>query len=208
MFLGGIPHGCKISYHKPGAVHRARWRAGAIYALKIWIFKPLFAQYQKQRQSTSHAVKATVLQKLDEFCVFIVSYYIRARFSAVSPANAPRNVLDLYKGLVKETNKAIREAGLKALGCHMWYLSEVTVGLVLFDDELSLDEKQNFVANLKSEEESEEPRPRICVKETYLENKTVASFVTKNTKKFPDLLEINKGFLDVDPALWGTNPPY
>ena len=38
VFLGGIPHGCKIFFHKPGAVHRARLMARAIYALKMWMF--------------------------------------------------------------------------------------------------------------------------------------------------------------------------
>ncbi|KAG0722687.1 hypothetical protein GWK47_005869 [Chionoecetes opilio] len=209
VFLGGIPHGRKkIFFHKPGAVHRARWMARAIYALKMWIFAPQFAEYQKQRPSSSRAVKAAVPPKLDEFCIFIVRYYIRAWFSAACSANAPRNNLDLYKALAKETNKAIRESGLKALGRHMCYLSEVTVGLALFDDEMPLEEKRNVVANLRSMEGSEEPPPKVCVEEAEFDNKTVASFVTKNTEKFLDLLDIDKGFLDVDPAMWGTNPMY
>ncbi|KAG0711005.1 hypothetical protein GWK47_021650 [Chionoecetes opilio] len=185
-----------------------RWMAGAIYALKMWIFAPQFAEYQKQRPSSSRPVKATVPPKLDEFCIFIVRYYIRAWFSAACSANAPRNDLDLYKALAKETNKAIRESGLKALGRHMWYLPEVTVGLALFDNEMPLEEKRNVVANLRSMEGSEEPPPKVYVEEADLDNKTVASFVTKNTEKFLDLLDIDKGFLDVDPAIWGTNPMY
>ncbi|KAG0724209.1 hypothetical protein GWK47_000472 [Chionoecetes opilio] len=208
VFLGGIPHGRKkIFFHKPGAVHRARWMARAIYALKMWIFAPQFAKYQKQRPSSSRAVKAAVPSKLDEFCNFIVRYYIRAWFSAACSANAPRNDLDLYKALVKKTNKAIRESGLKALGRHMWYLSEVTVGLALFDDEMPLEEKRNVVANLRSMEGSEEPPPKVCVEEADLDNKTVASFVTKNTEKFLDLLDIDKGFLDVDPLPCGGRTP-
>ncbi|KAG0693289.1 hypothetical protein GWK47_003218 [Chionoecetes opilio] len=57
-------------------------------------------------------------------------------------------------------------------------------------------------------EGSEEPPPKVCVEEADLDNKTVASFVTKNTEKFLDLLDFDKGFLDVDPAMWGTNPMY
>lgn len=37
IFLGGIPpHGIRFRY--PGAIHRARWMARAIYTLKMWIF--------------------------------------------------------------------------------------------------------------------------------------------------------------------------
>ena len=208
VFLGGIPQGRKISFRKPGAVHRARWMAKAIYALKMWMFAPQFAEYQKQRPTTSRSGKVAAPPKLDELCVFIVRYYIPAWFSATCSAKAPRNDLHLYKALAKETNKAISESGLKVLKRHMWYLSEITVGLALFDDELSLEEKRNAVTNLRNVEGSKEPAPRAHVEEADLNNTTVASFVTKNTEKFLDLLEIDKGFLDVDPALWGINPMY
>ncbi|KAG0695399.1 hypothetical protein GWK47_026924 [Chionoecetes opilio] len=65
-------------------------------------------------------------------------------------------------------------------------------------------EKRNVVANLRSMEGSEEPPPKVCVEEADLDNKTVASFVTKNAEKFLDRLDMDKGFLDVDPATWGT----
>lgn len=117
--------------------------ARAIYTLKMWIFAPWFAEYQKQWLwlSTSQVVKAAVPSKLDEFCGFLMHYFSRAWFSAACSANALRYNLDLYKALMKETNKLIRESGVKVLGCHLWYLFEVKAGLVLFDNELSLEEK-------------------------------------------------------------------
>lgn len=82
----------------------------------------------------------------------------------------------------------------------------MTIGLALFYDEL--DEKRNVVANLQSLEGSAEPQPRICIEQADLQNETVASFISKNNKKFLDLLGIGKGFLDVDPVLYGTNSMY
>lgn len=90
----------------------------------------------------------------------------------------------------------------------MWYLHKVTVGLALFDDALYMDEKRNVVTNLRSVEGSEKPLSKLRVKEADLDNKSVASFVTKNTEKFLELLENDKGFLDVDPALRRINPMY
>ncbi|KAG0711553.1 hypothetical protein GWK47_020403 [Chionoecetes opilio] len=58
---------------------------------------------------------------------------------------------------------------------------------------MPLEEKRNVVPNLRSMEGSEEPPPKVCVEEADLDNKTVASFVTKNTEKYLDLLDIDKG---------------
>lgn len=79
--------------------------------------------------------------------MFIVCYYFRACSS-----NAPRNDIDLQKANAKETNKAIREAGLKVLGRHMWFLLEVTVRFTPIDDELSLEEKRNAIASFVTQD--------------------------------------------------------
>lgn len=43
LFLGGTKYGDKIiSVKKPGAVHRARWMAKIIYAIKIYLFRKQF----------------------------------------------------------------------------------------------------------------------------------------------------------------------
>ncbi|KAG0692498.1 hypothetical protein GWK47_027856 [Chionoecetes opilio] len=75
---------------------------------------------------------------------------------------------------------------------------------------MPLEEKRNVVAKPPKHEGSEGlPNPKgFASRRLKLDKKTVASFVTKNTEKFLDLLDIDKGFLDVDPALWGTKPMY
>ncbi|KAG0725230.1 hypothetical protein GWK47_039012 [Chionoecetes opilio] len=47
---------------------------------------------------------------------------------------------------------------------------------------MPLEEKRNVVANLRSMEDQRNPPPKVCVEEADLDNKTVASFVTKNTE--------------------------
>ena len=62
-------------------------------------------------------------------------------------------------------------------------MSKVTVLLAVFDDELSLEEKQSILANLKSLQGSEEQPASVCVEEAELDNNTDASFLMKKKKK-------------------------
>ena len=210
IFLGGVPHGRHIvSFRKPGPVHRARWMARAIYGLKMWIFLPQFTEHRLQRPSSSRVVvRSTGLEKLGEFCVFLARYYVRAWFSARCPVSAPRQDLTLFKALQEEDNEVIRNAGTKTLARHLWYLSEVTIGMALFDEEMPIDEKKAFVANMKTVGGSENPPSRIKVAPEGMKDMNVASFATKNTEMFFNLLDIDKNFLDEDPATWRDIPSY
>src|SRR6188768_3288336 len=60
IFLGGIPpKGIKFRY--PGAFHRARLMAHAIYALYMWLFRNQFPIQQRQR--TERASRQSYSQK-------------------------------------------------------------------------------------------------------------------------------------------------
>lgn len=41
IFIGGVPTR-GIHFQAPGAMHRARWMAKVIYAIKIWLFRDQF----------------------------------------------------------------------------------------------------------------------------------------------------------------------
>jgi hypothetical protein len=209
IFLGGVPHGRQsIVFRKPGAVHRARWMARAIYGLKMWIFLSQFSQHRLQRPSTSRVARSGVLEKLSDFCIFLAKHYVRAWFSARSAVSAPRHDIAIFKALEEEDNAIIRKAGTKTLARHLWYLSEVNVGMALFDEELSLQEKESFVANMKAVDGSEDPSPRLSALPDGMNDMTVASFATKNTKRFFELLDIDTSFFDEDPANWKDSPSY
>ncbi|XP_076067742.1 uncharacterized protein LOC143040547 [Oratosquilla oratoria] len=80
--------------------------------------------------------------------------------------------------------------------------------MALFDEELSLQEKELFVANIKAVYGSEETSPRLRTLPNGMKDKTVASFATKNTKRFFELMNIDTSFFDEDPANWKDNPSY
>ena len=209
IFLGGIPHGRQdVSFRKPGALHRARWMARAIYGLKMWMFLPQFDGHRMRRPSTSRAARSDVLGNLTEFCIFLAQHYVRAWFTAPSAASAARHDLAFFKAMETETNEVIKKAGMKTLGRHLWYLSEVTIGIALFDEELSFDEKKQFVANMETVDGSDDPPPRLRVPAGGLKETTVASFATKETQKCFELLSIDTSFCEEDPTKWKDNPSY
>ena len=146
-FLGSVPHSqSSVRFKAPGALHCARWMARAIYALKLWMFLDQFQQLRPKRSLLRGPnCEITFREKLTDFCVFVVRYYVRAWFSANSAAAAPQTDLSLLKELASDKNQAIRKVGTTSLSRHLWYLSEVTVGLALFDDEVPNQEKREMV---------------------------------------------------------------
>ena len=209
IFLGGVPYGCeRIVFRKPGALHRARWMARAIYGLKMWIFLPQFSKYRQKRPSSSRAEHSGILKNLGDFCIFLAKHYIRPWFTARSAISAPRHDIALMKALEEDDNEIIRNSGTKALARHLWYLSEINVGMGLFDNELCNEEKQAFTQNMKTVAGSDEILPRLQALPSEIKDKTVSSFANKNTNRFFDLLNIDTSFFNEDPANWKNNISY
>ncbi|XP_074114024.1 uncharacterized protein LOC141537090 [Cotesia typhae] len=104
IFLGGIPKN-GVKFKKPGAMHHARWLAKAIYCLKIYMFRNQFA------------ISASDLRSLCEICVFIVKFYIKIWFNALTAIQAPNSDLELFKSLIKykQIHPKIAEAALDKL---------------------------------------------------------------------------------------------
>lgn len=65
----------------------------------------------------------------------------------VQPSVLPLHDIAIFKALEEEDNEIVRKAGMKTLARHLWYLSENNIALVLFDEELSLQEKESFVGS-------------------------------------------------------------
>ena len=82
IFLGGTPR-CGVHFTAPGALHRARWMAGIIYSLKMWMFRSQFK------------LKAVEEKGIFQFLLFICDVYIEAWFQAPRGVIAPANDLCL-----------------------------------------------------------------------------------------------------------------
>lgn len=88
VFLGGVPSR-GVTFMKPGAIHRARFMAWLMYALKIFIFRDAgFKLTNRERDG------------LGNFCVFGVSAYVKSCFLSQLPTSAPAGDLRLLKLLI------------------------------------------------------------------------------------------------------------
>ena len=197
IVLGGIPkRGVRIN--RPGALHRARWMAKAIYLVKIYLFRTQFRLTASEKTGIQRAV------------TFVVSTYVMAWFKATLPASAPAQDLGFLKSLLSYKDKLMSKATATVFGRHLWYLGERLVPLAFFDDEVTLATKRDMVKALREEEGAEDPPRRANVELTVasVSNKTVANFVTTGSASFFALLGLETDFLSKDPAYWEEEPSY
>ncbi|KAG0694931.1 hypothetical protein GWK47_027091 [Chionoecetes opilio] len=152
LFLGGaLP---KTSIRSPGALHRARWMARIIYALKMILF----------REQLTGVVTPREMSALQRFSSFATEIYVLRWFESTVPSYAPANDLGFAKDILQYHDESIRKACFTTLSCHFWYLSEDLIGLSLFDSRLPVSDKQAIVHNVQAilyDEGAEEPTKRI-----------------------------------------------
>ena len=188
--LGGIPQR-GIHFYYPGALHRARWMARVIYALKIYLFREQFQLTASEKTG------------LRRFVLFTVSTYVCAWFAAPLASAAPSGDLSLLKRLAAYEDKGISKVGTSSLCRHLWYLSEELTALAFFDDGTAIATKRKMVAAL-TDDGAEDPPKRITVDPgaSSLQSKTVANFITNASMSLFRHLNISTAFLQIDPSEW------
>ncbi|KAK0053447.1 hypothetical protein Bpfe_017145 [Biomphalaria pfeifferi] len=112
--------------------------AKLIYAIKIYLFR---------HQKEIFSLTAKEESQLKRFVQFGVLLYTKSWIQAPCAAEAPRGDLLLWKNLqqYQSIDHDISIAAQKILQNHMWYLSDETVSLALFSDEVSPIEKQKII---------------------------------------------------------------
>ncbi|XP_033212231.1 uncharacterized protein LOC117169831 [Belonocnema kinseyi] len=96
------------------------------------------------------------------FMIYMFRVYEKAWFKTESPTEAPRIDLKILPRHKKCTmvHLAIREAVFKKLVGHLWYLSEVLIGLASFDENVSFDCKREMVRASKERRSTETCKER------------------------------------------------
>lgn len=128
---------------KPGAIHRARWMAKAIYSLKIELLL----------EGNESIIKLTGREFLamQRFNRFVVLVYLESWFTCKSAVDAPVNDVRLIQRLDAYDDAQIRKVGLDMMKRHSWYISPEMATLSLFSYQIGDQEKDQLIANMGSE---------------------------------------------------------
>ncbi|ESO06295.1 hypothetical protein HELRODRAFT_160458 [Helobdella robusta] len=149
-----------VAIRKPGARHRARWMAKAIYALKIEL---LFTV-----NKTIFNLTARKLQGIQRLNRFIICVYLQSWFSCRLTADAPVNDILLIQRLHDYDDAVLGSTGLKMMLRHSWYMSPELATLALFSSLLSDKEKTDLVRTIQADREHYHKVLTICVKHPIL----------------------------------------
>lgn len=100
-------------------------------------------------------------------------------------------------------------AVLKKTCNHLWYLADENITLALFDDNVTVAEKremaQRLLAFADDTDKDDDSVKRINLKVRDLStfvSKKLSDFITTNSIKFFDRLNLSKSFLVIDPSKW------
>ena len=196
IFLGDIPPK-GVHFRHPGALHRARWMARVIYAIKIVLFHSQFRMTKSEKEG------------MKRFVMFATHHYVGSWFSAPLAPSAPRTDLELLKQFERYEDEEISKAAVNALCRHLWYLSEELISLAFFDEAIPLEIKRQMVTALQNKGSEVPPkRKHRDFTLTNLQNKTLADFVTSSSRIFFERLSLPSSFLEVDPAEWSSLDDY
>jgi len=192
IILGKTPsRGIRII--QPGAMHRARWMARVIYSMKLLLFRQQFK------------LKPTEETGLRRFVMFALIIYIRAWYSAPDFVASPRHDVELLKKMwaFKSVDKGVSHAAIRAFSRHLWYISEELVGLAFFDEQVTVEEKQLMVNAMEHMPGTLNVPKRLKLEiDDSIKTKSVSDFVTRNTRRFFEILELPQSFLVRHPSTW------
>ena len=198
VVLGETERFDNMHFSPPGAYHRARWMAKGIYCLKIFCFREQFK------------MNAHELQAMKRICIFTLTVYVKAWFSAPMTCDAPYNDLCLLQNIESydAIDSQVAKVALNKMKGHLWYLSEDLVGLSLFSDQVNTPEKKLIVAALKrpakkSDLRRVDPKTVKCFQKT-----TLSEFTTKRSLNLFTALKLNKDFLSADPEIWDSREDF
>ncbi|KAG0725861.1 hypothetical protein GWK47_037776 [Chionoecetes opilio] len=121
---------------------------GRIYTLKMTMFKNEFETTPRE------------LRSLQEMSVFIILIYARAWFEAPLAADAPFNdlTLSMISTSTETSTQRSRRPRWKTFKRHFWYLGTDLVGLALFSDKVTIEEKTKMVEKLAIDKDLDKKR--------------------------------------------------
>ncbi|KAK3928606.1 Aconitate hydratase, mitochondrial [Frankliniella fusca] len=197
LFLGGIPSS-GVRFRPPGPIHSARWMAKAIYSIKMCLFRK---QLGLSTTDATHLLQVTI---------FIVKVYIRGWFLAPVSVSAPRNDLHFLKELIlyEKVNSAVAKAAQNRFSAHLWYLSEELVGLSVFDEVLTDDDREKLVQGILSRESEDDAIKKRKLDMRDVPELEIGDLSTTSTITFFNTLGISTSFFQKPVSEWKNSDEY
>jgi len=189
-----VGDGDDIHFSPPGACHHATWIAKDIYCLKILLFREQFKMNAKE------------LQAFRRICLFTITLYVKAWFTAPVTCDVPYSDLCMLRSMESFRSIDIRvaEVALHKMKAHLWYISEDLAGLSLFSDKVLADEKKQMVSALcKPQNKAHLRRIDPKTMKTFQEQ-TLSAFVTQRSMHLFTTLEVSQNFLASDAEMWNS----
>ena len=189
--LAAMMVGLKVDtkIRKPGALHRARWMAKAIYSMKIEL---LFSCNEAALELTSRE-----LLGLQRFNRFVVCVYLQSWFTTKSVVDAPINDILLIQRLLGYDDEALQTTGLNMMKRHSWYLSPELATLALFSDKLTCDVRAQLVMNMTTDR-----GPHLLKSLPHSVKELCVS------RSFFQTVGVDDGFLALPVETWCDTPSY
>ncbi|KAK6169760.1 hypothetical protein SNE40_020749 [Patella caerulea] len=174
-------------------------------SIKMWLFRN---QFQLNPRTTDRRpAQARTSNKLLRVCLFAVTIYVRYWYTCNSAVHAPRNDLKFLQALSIYPDQEVSNLAVTAFSRHLWYLSEVPVGLALFDTEVSNIEKRQMLRNMETNPGSEDP-PKRVVLPVNLGERRLSNFCTTATRRLFEILSLDSSFLTNEPEEWLENESF
>ncbi|XP_049316715.1 uncharacterized protein LOC125779407 [Bactrocera dorsalis] len=195
LSLLGLGHSLdNVHWRAPGALHRARWMAKLLYAIKIFLFREEDVFETTQREKS----------QLERFVKFRMLVYVKYWFEAPMAANAPWSDLSLWKDMTtyEAIDPQISEVVKNAIKSHLWYLSDELVGLSLFSDKVTNNANAETVKKIRCEPTDRKVRGDSSLLSDQAE---LADFANQRSLQVFEKVKINSTFLNTDPNEWNIN---
>lgn len=189
----------KMHWRAPGPIHHARWMAKLLYTMKIFLFRG---------QNDIFKLTKRELAQLERFVKFGALFYTRAWTHAALATEAATSDLHLWSNLEKysSVDPEVSKCAKQVLQRHLWYLSDELVGLALFSDTVSDQDKEKIVKGMTKST----PSTRSVRGNSSLLKKgvTLGDFASTRTGRLFNLLMIDDSFLSLPPQKWKEEQSY
>ena len=215
VFLDGEAGEHKVTFKRPGALHKARWMAKLIYSIKICLFEQQIADFPRSTITTQQQVT-----KVRDFVNFVTLVYSSWWMTCSSVIDAPWNDLKLFHSFLqyKLLNADISATAVRAFTRHLWYLTAEMVPLALWSknvpdtDRRALADRLLAVkpaADLKSPQDrygSGFGKPKFP--ESITATTTLTDLVGSDSWYIFDILQLDSTFLNKDVSDWASSDEY